>query len=69
MAPFQHTDTCVSFYIAALFTARRNQPRRPSTDKEIVKTWYIDTVQFYSAIKKNETMKYTSKCMELENVN
>ena len=30
--------------------------------------WYIYTVKYYSAIKKNEFMKFLSKCMDLEGI-
>ena len=41
--------------IAALFTITRawKQPRYPSADKWIRKLWYIYTMEYYSAIKKN----------------
>ena len=40
--------------IAALFTIARTrkQPRCPSTDEWIRKLWYIHTMEYYSAIKK-----------------
>ena len=42
-------------FIAALFTIARTwkQPRYPSTDEWIKKLWYIDTMQYYSAITRN----------------
>ena len=48
-------DTCTSMFIEALFIIARTwkQPRCPSTDKWIRKPWYIYTVEYYSAIKKN----------------
>jgi hypothetical protein len=30
--------------------------------------WYLYTVEFYSAVKKNEILSFTSKWMELENI-
>ena len=47
-------DTCTPMFIAALFTIARTwkQPRCPSTDEWIKKLWYIYTVEYYSAIKK-----------------
>jgi hypothetical protein len=30
--------------------------------------WYLYTVEFYSAMKKNESLSFTSKWMELDNV-
>ena len=45
-------DTCIPFFIAALFTIARTwkQPRCPSTDEWIKKLWYIYTMEYYSAI-------------------
>jgi hypothetical protein len=37
------------------------------TDEWIKKMWYLDTIEFYSAIRKNEAMLFASKWMELEN--
>ena len=47
-------DTCIPLFIAALFTIARTwkQPRCPSTDEWIKKLWYIYTLEYYSAIKK-----------------
>ena len=46
-------------FTAALFTIARTwkQPRYPSTDKWIKKLWYIYTMEYYSAIKRN-TFEY-----------
>ena len=48
-------DTCTSMFIAALFTIASTwkQPRCPSIDEWTRKLWYICTVEYYSAIKKN----------------
>ena len=48
-------DTCIPLLIAALFTIARmwKQPRRPSTDEWIKKLWYIYTMEYYPAIKRN----------------
>ena len=42
-------------FAAALFTTARTwkQPRCPSTDEWIKKLWYIHTMEYYSAIKRN----------------
>jgi hypothetical protein len=57
-------------FIAALFTRAKlwNQSRCPTTDGWIKKMWYIYTMEFYSAIKKNDMMLHADKWMELENV-
>ena len=46
---------CIPLFIAALFTIARTwkQPRCPSTDEWIKKLWYIYTMEYYSAIKRN----------------
>uniref|UniRef100_A0A8D2AN96 Uncharacterized protein n=1 Tax=Sciurus vulgaris TaxID=55149 RepID=A0A8D2AN96_SCIVU len=60
----------MSMFIAAQFTITKlwNQPRCPSTDEWIKKMWYIYTVKYYSALKKNEILAFASKLMELENI-
>jgi hypothetical protein len=42
--------------------------RCPSTEEWIQKMWYIYTMEYYSAIKNNEFMKFLGKWMELENI-
>ena len=48
-------DTCNPMFIAAWFIIARTwkQPRCPSADEWIRKLWYIYTMEYYSAIKKN----------------
>ena len=45
-------------FTAALFTIAKTwkQHRCPSIDEQMKKMWYIYTMEYYSAIKKNETM-------------
>ena len=61
-------DTCTPMFIAALFTKARTwkQPRCPSADKWIRKWWYIYTMEYYSAIKKNEFESVLMRWMKLE---
>jgi hypothetical protein len=55
-------------FLAALFIIAKlwNQPRCPSTDEWIKKMWHICTMEYYSAIKKNEIMSFAGKCIKLE---
>ena len=48
-------DMCTPMFITALFIIARTwtQPRCPSADEWIRKLWYIYTMEYYSAIKKN----------------
>ena len=48
-------DTCTPVFIAALFVIARiwKPPRYPSADEWIRKLWYIYTMEYYPAIKKN----------------
>jgi hypothetical protein len=50
-------------FIAALFTIAKlwKQPRYPTTDEWIKKMWYLYTMGFYAAMKKNEILLFTSK--------
>ena len=54
----------------AQFTVVRiwKQPKYSSTEKWIKKTWYIRKMEHYSAIKRNETVPFTERCMDLEAV-
>jgi hypothetical protein len=49
-------DTCTLMFIAALFTIAMlwKQPRCPITEEWIKKMWHICTMEFYSAIRKND---------------
>ena len=57
-------------FTAALFTIARTwkQPKCPSRDEWLRKMWYIYTVEYYSAIKRNETGSFVETWMDLETV-
>ena len=57
-------------FIAALSTIAKvwKKPKCPSMDEWIKKTWYIYTMKYYSAIKKNEIMQFSPTWMELEGI-
>ena len=61
-------DTCIPLFISALFTLAITwkQPRCPSTDESIKKFWYIYTMEYYSAIKRNTVESGLMKWMNLE---
>ena len=57
-------------FIVALFTIARSwkQHKCPSTDEWIKKWWYIYTMEYYSAIKRNKTGSFVETWMDLETV-
>ena len=61
-------DKCTRMFIAALFIIARTwkQPRCLSADEWIKKLWYIYTVEYYSAIKKNTFESVLMRWMKLE---
>ena len=63
-------DTYIPMFIAALFTIARSwkQPKCPSTDEWIKKMWHIHTMEYYSAIKRDETGSFVEMWMDLETV-
>ena len=55
---------------AALFIIARSwkQPKCPSTDEWIKKMWYVSTMEYYSAIERNEIGSFVETWMDLETV-
>ena len=60
--------TCTPMFIAALFIISRTwkQPRYPSADEWIRKLWYVYTMEYYSAIKKNTLESVLMRWMKWE---
>ena len=63
-------ESCTKIFIAALFTIIRTwkQPKCTSTDEWIKKMWHTDTMEYYSAIKRNEIEVFVVRWMDLESV-
>ena len=61
-------DTCISLFIAALFTIARTwkQPRCPLTDEWIKKLQFIYTMEYYSATQRNTFESVLMRWMNLE---
>ena len=61
-------DTCIPLFLAALFTIARTwkQPRCPLTDEWIKRLWYIYTMEYYSAMKRNTFESVLMRGMNLE---
>ena len=61
-------DTCTPRFTAALFTIAKTQkqPKCPLTEERIKKVWCIHTMEYYTAIKKDEIMPFTATWMDLE---
>ena len=64
-----HRGTCTPMFIAALSTIAKlwKEPNCPSTDKWI-KMWFIYTMGYYLAMRKNEIVPFAAMWMELEGI-
>ena len=60
-------DTCTPMFIAALFTIAMTwkQPKCSSTEEWIKKMWYIYTMEYYSAIKRNKMPAFLATWMDV----
>ena len=69
-APIYNKDTCSIMFRSALFVIARcwKESRCLSKEGWIQDTWYIYTVEYYSAMKNNDFMEFLGKWMELENI-
>ena len=63
-------DICTPMFLAALSTIAKvwKESKFPSMDEWIKKMWYIYTMEYYSAIKKNEILPFATMSMELEGI-
>ena len=63
-------ESCTTMFIAALFTIARTwkQPKCPSTDEWIKKMWHTYTMEYYSAIKRNEILSFVAIWIDLEGI-
>ena len=63
-------ETHTTVFIATLFTIARTwkQPKCPLTDEWIKKMWHIYTMEYYSAIKRNEIELFVVRWKDLESV-
>lgn len=65
---FYSTDTPSAMFITSQFTMARiwKQTNSPSTDEYIMKMCCTDTMEYYSAVKKNKIMKFESRWIKLK---
>jgi hypothetical protein len=69
-APPCHRGTCSTMFIAASFVIARSwkQPRCLMTGGWIQKMWFINTMEYYSAIKNEDIWSFAEKLIEQENI-
>ena len=62
--------TCTWMFITAMSTIAKlwKEPRCPSTDEWVKKMWYIHTMEYHAAIKRNEILPFATTWMELEGI-
>ena len=65
-----HRGPCTPMFIVALSTIAKlwKKPRCPSPDEWIKNLWFIYTMEYYLAMRKNEIWPFVAMQMELENV-
>ena len=65
-----HRGTCTPMFIVALSTIAKlwKEPKCPTTDEWIKKLWFIYTIEYYLAMRKNKIRPFATKWMELEGI-
>ena len=65
-----HRGICTPMFIAVLSTIAKlwKEPICPSTDEWIKKMWFIYTMEYYLAMRKNGTLPFAATWMELEGI-
>ena len=65
-----HRGTCIPMFIAALSTIVKlwKEPKCPSINERIKKLWFIYTMEYYLAMRKNGTLPFAATWMELEGI-
>ncbi|KAF0881368.1 LORF2 protein, partial [Crocuta crocuta] len=64
-----HRGTCTPMFITLSTRAKTwKEPKCPSTDEWIKKMWFIYTVEYYMAMRKNEIWPFVATWMDLEGV-
>ena len=65
---FTETYTCNPMFNPAVFAIAKawEQPKCPSTDEQIKKMWYTYTMEYYSTIKKNDTLPFAATWVQLD---
>ena len=65
-----HRGTCTPMFIAVFSTIAKlwKEPKCPSTDEWIKKMWFICSMEYYLAMRKNEIMPFVATWMELKGI-
>ncbi|KAF0871460.1 LORF2 protein, partial [Crocuta crocuta] len=65
-----HKGTCAPKFIAALSTIAKlwKEPKYALTNERIKKMWFINTMKYYLAMRKNEVLPFATTWMELEGI-